>query len=199
MKARILDPDVKVYSSMDANAVSITTLHAGSEIEFGGAKRKAGKVWVPITLSTGQQAFIPGETRIYVIQQGALMQNNVELRSEPSTGSLVKQQLPRNTKVYILQVVKGGEKEWVKVRDMNGTEGYIAGDTRLRMIQQQTKALGMKNIRSGVMWLIAGLILLFSSGSPASGGSFLWFGYGAVLFGGLMLVMGAVQYLRAPS
>jgi uncharacterized protein YgiM (DUF1202 family) len=199
MKARILDPDVKVYSSTDANSVSIATLHAGSEIEFGGAKRKAGKVWVPITLSTGQQAFIPGETRIYVIKQGALMQNNVELRSEPSSESLVKQQLPRNTRIYILQVVKGGEKEWVKVRDMSGSEGYIAGDTRLRMIQQQTKALGMKNIRSGVMWLIAGLILLFSTGSPVSGGSFLWFGYGAALFGGLMLVMGVVQYLRAPS
>jgi hypothetical protein len=199
MKARILDSDVKVYSSMDANGVSITTLHAGSEIEFGGPKRKAGKVWVPITLSTGQQAFIPGEARIHMIQQGAIIQNNVELRAGPSSVSMVKQQLPRNTKVYILQVVKEGEKEWVKVRDMSGIEGYIAGDTRLRIIQQQTKALGMKNIRSGVMWLIAGLILLFSTGSPASGGTFLWFGYGATLFGGLMLVMGVVQYLRAPS
>jgi len=199
MRARILDPQVKVYSSTDANSVSIATLHEGNEIEFGGAKRKAGKLWVPITLSTGQLAFIPGETRIFVIRMGSILQKNVELRTEPSVESLVKQQLPRNTKLYILEVVKRENQDWVRVRDMNGMEGFIPGNTSIRVIQQKTKALGRKNMLSGAMWLIAGLIIVFTSTSPAAGGGFLVFGYGAVLFGAVMLISGLVQFITAPS
>jgi hypothetical protein len=199
MKARILDPQVKVYSSMDANAVSLTTLPEGTEIEFGGAKRKAGKLWVPITLSTGQQAFISAETRIHIIREGALMQNNVELHAEPSSGSLIKSKLALNTKVYILQVVKGDGKDWVQVRDTSGAEGYIPGDTRLRVLQQKTKAAGRKNMITGMMWLIAGLVIIFSNSAPAAGSSFGLLGYGAVLFGAVMLISGIVQYMTAPS
>jgi hypothetical protein len=199
MKARILDPQVKIYSSMDANSVSIATLPAGSEIEFGAAKRQAGKLWVPITLSTGQQAFIPGETRIYVIQLGTLLQDNIDLHAEASAESLVKMQLARNTKFHILQVIKGGQKQWVKIRDMTGNEGYIAGDTRIRVSQQKTKAMGIKNIRSGVMWLIAGLIITFSGSTSTPGSFYSLFGYVAILFGVVMAVLGLIQYLKAPS
>jgi uncharacterized protein YgiM (DUF1202 family) len=198
MRARILDQQVKVYSGMDANAVSLTTLREGTEIEFGGAKRKDGKLWVPITLSTGQQAYIPGETKIFVIQQGSLLQNNVDLRSEPSSGSLIKQQLARNTKLYILQVVKGDGQDWVKVRDMSGSEGYINGNTRLRMNTQKTKALGRKNMLSGAMWLIAGGLITFSGSSPASSGFYL-LGFGAMAYGLIMLVWGIMQMVTAPA
>jgi uncharacterized protein YgiM (DUF1202 family) len=199
MKARIKDSPTKVYSSMDENAISIATLPVGAEVELGGTKRKAGKLWVPVTLSTGQQAFIPGETHVDLIRLGALWQNDVEVHTEPSAESMVKQKLARNSKVYILQVVKSGlGTEWVKVRDMNGIEGYIAGNTRLRVVQQNTKALGMKNLRTGVMWLIAGLIILFS-GPRATGGVYNYFGYGAVVFGGTMLITGLIQYIKAPS
>jgi hypothetical protein len=198
MRARILEPQVKVYTSMDANAVSLTTLPEGTEVEFGGAKRKAGKLWVPITLSTGQQAYIPGETKIFVIQQGSILQNNVDLRSEPSSGSLIKQQLARNTKVYILQVVKGDGQDWVKVRDMNGSEGYIDGNTRIRVTAQKTKAQGRKNMFSGAMWLIAGAVVTFSGSSPASSGFYL-LGYLAIAYGLVMVISGIVQMITAPA
>jgi uncharacterized protein YgiM (DUF1202 family) len=199
MKARTIDDQVKVYSSTDANSVSIATLPAGSEIEFGGTKRKTGKLWVPITLSTGQQAFIPGETKIFVIQEGSLLQNNVELHSEPSSSSLIKSQLARNTKFYILGVGKGEGKNWLRIRDMNGSEGYIAGETRIKVIQQRTKAFARKNLFSGVMWLVAGIIIIFSNSAPASGSSFSLLGYGAILFGAVMLISGIVQYVTAKS
>lgn len=197
MKARILDQQVKVYNSMDENSVSFATLPIGSEIEFGGAKRNAGKLWVPITLTTGQQAYIPGETRIAPIQLGSLWQKDVELYTEPTTHSLVKKQLARNSKVYVLQKVKAGEQDWVKVRDMDGVEGYISGDKRIRIIQQKTKAMGMKNIRSGVMWLVAGLIIIFSGDGPTAASTYSLLGYAGILFGGGMLVMGAYQYRTA--
>jgi Bacterial SH3 domain len=197
MKARILDSNVKMYNSMDLNAISIATLSEGSEVDFGGSRRKGGKLWVPITLPTGQQGFIPGETRIYVIQQGSLLQNNVDLRSEPKEGSPVKKQLTRNEKLEILQVVKGEEMDWVRVRDTGGNDGYIAGNTHIHVVQQRTKAMATRNIFSGAMWLVAGLAITFSRSSTTSGGGFQLVAYGAILFGVVMLIMGVMQYFRA--
>jgi hypothetical protein len=198
MKARILDEQVKVYSSMDANAVSIATLPKGTEIELGPAKRRTGKLWVPIVMSTGQQAFIPGEARINIIRQGALLQNNVKLLTEPKDDANVKLLLSRNTNLEILQVVDQEGYKWVKVRDSNNNEGFINGNTRIRLVQQKTKAMGRKNMVSGGMWLLAGLILTFSNNTATSGGMFNLFGYGAILLGAGMLIMGLVQFLTAP-
>jgi len=184
---------------MDEYALSIATLQEGSEIEFGGTKRKSGKQWVPIILSTGQPAYIPAETRIYIIREGALMQNNVDMHSEPSAGSLIKQQLMRNTKLSILQVVKEGGQDWVRVRDASGNEGFIPGDTRVRLTVQKTKAMGRRNMISGGMWLIAGLIMVFSESSAAPGSGFSLLGYFALLFGLVMLVSGIVRFVTAPA
>jgi hypothetical protein len=199
MKARVLDNQVKVYSSMDDNAVSMATLSTGSEIDFSTPKRKAGKMWIPITLSTGQPAFIPGDTRLSLIRLADIQQDNVDLHADASAGSLIKQQLPRKTKVYILEVLKQPEGDWVRVRSMTGTEGYISGETRIRVVQQRTKANGRRNIFSGVMWLIAGLVIIFSNSTQVSGSGFIVFGYGAILFGAVMLISGIVQFVTAPS
>jgi hypothetical protein len=82
---------------------------------------------------------------------------------------------------------------------MNGMEGFISGNTRIRVIQQKTKAMGRRNMFSGAMWLVAGLVITFSNSSAASGGGFIIFGYGAILFGAVMLVSGLVQFITAPS
>ena len=199
MKARIEDPEVKVYPSMEQNTPSIATLPRGSEIEFGGTKRKSGKQWVPITLSTGQQAYIPAETRIHVIRQGAVMDKVVDMHSEPSAESLVKQQLKRGSKLSILEVLRNSDQDWVKVRDETGNEGYIPGATRFRLIVQKTKANGRRNMISGGMWLIAGLIMVFSEGASTSGSGLSLLGFGAILFGVIILASGLVQYVTAPS
>jgi hypothetical protein len=199
MKARIIDPQVKVYSSMDGNALSIATLQQGSEIEFQKTKRKGGKMWVPITLATGQQAFIPAETHIFVIRDGALMQNNVDLHSEPSAGSPIKQQLMRNARLSILEVVKGAEQDWVRVRDTSGNEGFIAGDTRVRLTQQKSKANGRRNMITGGMWLVAGLIFLFSDSSATSNSGLNLIGFAALAFGLAIFISGLVQFVTAPS
>lgn len=199
MKARILDSQVKVYSSTDEHAVSIATLEKGMEVEFGGVKRNAGKIWVTIVLSTGQLAYLPGDARVFAIREGALMQDKVDMHSEPSAGSLVIQQLPINTRLDILEVVHEGEARWVRVRDKNGKEGFIDGETRIRVIQQKTKAMGRKNIITGLMWLVAGGIISFSGAPAVSGAGFTLLGYGALLFGAGMLVYGIFQFVKAPA
>lgn len=197
MKARILDEQVKVYSSMEPNSVTLASLPKDTEIEFAPAIRRAGKLWVPITLSTGQQAFIAGETRIAIIRVGAVKQKSVDMLADPEEGALVKQQLIRNSRFEILQVLEG--KKWVKIRDTNGNEGYISGNTRIQEIRQKTKAMGKKNILSGAMWLIAGLLIVYSNSSVTSGGSLVLLGYGALIFGAVTLIMGVVQFFTAPT
>jgi hypothetical protein len=199
MKARILDPQVKVYSSLDENAISIATLQEGNEIEFGTAKKRAGKLWVPITLSTGQLAYIPGDTHIFAIREGFLMQSTADVHAEPSAESAVTQQLGSNAKFYILQRVSENGQIWMRIRDMKGSEGFIFGDTRIRVTQIKTKAAGMKNVVSGVMWLVVGILLNFSGIAASSGGSFRILGYGAILFGGVMLISGLIQYFTAQA
>jgi len=199
MKATILDPQVKVYSSMDENALSIATLQMGNEVDVGGTKRKAGKFWKPITLSTGQQAFLPGETKIFVIRDGSLMDNNVDVHADPSAGSLVKKQLMRNAKLTILQVRTEQGLQWVRVRDEMGTEGFISGDTRVRVKPVRTKGMGRKNMLSGGMWLAAGLVMVFSERSAPAGGSLSMLGYFAILFGIAMLISGLWQVVKAPA
>lgn len=183
---------------MDENGLSLTTLPAGSEVEVGSLQRKSGKVWLPIILSTGQKAYLPGETKRFVIQEGALMQESVEMHADPSARSVVKQKLLRNAKLFIMEKNKGVDGEWVKVRDMNGIEGYVSGDTRLRVKPMLTKASGMRNIRSGVMWIIAALIIFFSGNTPPTGSVYSLFGYAAFVFGAIMIIAGWLQYRRAP-
>jgi Bacterial SH3 domain len=198
MKGRILDPQVKVYNTTEENEPSIATLSEGMEVEFGGPERKAGQMWVPVTLSTGQQAFISGEARIFPIREGALMQESVDVHTEPSAESSVKQSLTRNSKMSILEVKKEGDERWVRIRDSAGSEGFIAGDTRIRLVQQKTKAQGRKNLLSGFMWLVAGGLITFSGTPSLSGSAFALLGYGALFFGAAMIIYGVYQVVTAP-
>jgi hypothetical protein len=199
MKARIIDPQVKVYSTMNENEVSIATLSQGMEVEFSAPKRKAGKIWVPVKLATGQQAYIPGDARIFAIREGALMQENVDMHTEASPDSTVKQSLTRNSHMSILEVTKQNDERWVRIRDSSGSEGFIPGDTRIRLVQEKTKAGGRKNMLSGLMWLVAGGIIIFSGAPALSGSTFTLLGYGALVFGLGTLVYGIFQFFTAPT
>ncbi len=199
MKAMVIDDQIKVYSSTDANSVSIASLPKGSEINYVGTKKSAGKMWIQIALSTGQPAFISGDTRIHIIREGSIMQNNVELHAQPSSESLVKSQLALKTKVFILEVVKGDGVDWVRVRDGSGSEGYIQGTTRIRLEQQRTKASGRRSMVSGAMWLAAGLVIVFSQSAQTPGGGYIYLGYGALAFGAIMFISGIYQYVTAQS
>ena len=199
MKAIILDPQVKVYSSIDSNTISIATLGKGSEIEIGPAKKKAGKLWVPVIMSTGQKAYIPGETKMHIIREGAVMDAIVDLHSEPSAESPVKLQLKRNGRLSILEVITLEGHPWVRVRDSSGMEGYISGETRVRLTPQKSKANGRRNMITGGMWLVAGAIFTFSNNPATSTSGLDLIGIGALVFGLIIFISGLVQFLTAPA
>jgi hypothetical protein len=67
------------------------------------------------------------------------------------------------------------------------------------VIPEKTKALGRKNMLSGALWLIAGVVITVATMSPTSGGGTYIFAWGAILLGAVQFIQGVVQYLTAPS
>jgi hypothetical protein len=198
MRARIIDPQVKLYSSPEPNALSLATLAEGTEIEFGKTIRAGGKKWIEVILPSGQKGYLPDATRVYPFRLATPLQNNVPMYNQPTEHSLVRQTLKRNTRLYLIDVTRGEDQDWAKVRDMNGVEGYISGRTRMRIIPEKSKALARKNILSGVMWCIGGAIII-NIGASSSGGSTSFVAWGAILYGVFQFIMGIYQYFTAAS
>ena len=196
---RIIDPQVKMYSSPEPNSLSLATLVEGTEVEFGKTFNKAGKKWTEVIMPSGQKGYIPAETRVYHFRLGALLQNNVPMYNQPSSQSLVRATLKRNTKVYMTDVVKADNQDWVKVRDLTGVEGYIPGQTPIRALAEKSKALARKNMISGALWCIGGIIVTVTTLKAASGGGTYFIAWGAILFGFLQLVQGIYQFFTANS
>ncbi len=201
MKARIIEQPVKVYSEAYINSPSITELVIGSEVELGSVKKKDGKAWVPVVLSTGQRGYLSGEARIFHINQVTLLQGSVNVYAEPSAQSAVKTQYKKNAKFFITDTIKQDNKDWVKIRDFSGNEGFIDGKTRIRVIPEKikaTKAHGRKNMLYGALWCIGGIVVTTVTYSNASsGGGTYIVAWGAILFGALQFLQGLYQYLTA--
>jgi len=197
MRARILDPQVKLYSSPEANALSLATLTEGTEIEIGGVKKKDGKQWVEVIMPTGQKGYILGNTRIFHFRLATLLQKEVNVYSQPTSDSLVRTRIDKNSKFYLTEVVKVDGMDWVKVRDLVNAEGYIPGQTRIRVLPEKTKALAKKSLISGAMWLIGGTVVTIVTYSGTSNGGSYIIAWGAILYGAVQLIIGFYQYFTA--
>lgn len=203
MRARIIEVPARVYSQADPNAPVLTELPVDTEVELGAVKRKDGKSWVAVTYYPNQQGFIAGDTRIYSIKQAVLLQNSVNVYTGPSEISSVKTQYNKNTQFQLLGVVTQDNKSWVKVRDISGSEGFIDGTAKIKVIAEKakpTKATGKRNMLIGALWAIGGLVVTVATYSAASarGGTYV-VAWGAVIFGGVQFVQGLIQFFTAPD
>ena len=194
MKARILDSQVFIYSEPDLSSQPVTQIYAGQEVELGGVKKKGGKQWVQVKLATGQDGYLAGDAKVFIIRQVALLQNNVKVYSSPSLVSIPRMEFKKNDKFYLVEVVRQDEKDWVKVRDFNGNEGFIEGATKIKQLPMMNKEVGKKNMLYGALWFIGGVVVTIGTYSAASGGGSYLVAWGAILFGGIQFLQGLYQY-----
>jgi hypothetical protein len=200
MKARIIEQPARVYSEAGSESFSLTELPIGSEVELGSLKKKNGKSWVAVTLSNGQKGYLPGEARIFQIKMATLLQGNVKIYSDPSVLSTVKAEYKKNARLYLLGTVKQDDKTWVHIRELSGGEGYMEGQTRIKVIAEVNKAIGKKNMLYGALWCTGGILVTTITYSAASsGGGTYYVTWGAMLFGGLQFLQGLYQYLTSPA
>jgi hypothetical protein len=199
MKARIVEPQVKVFSEPDVNSLSISSLSAGDEVDYSGMRWKAWKSWAMVTLANGQKGYLPAETKIFFIKQAVLLQNDIQVYSEPTKLSLIKQTLQKKNRFYITKIIDKDTKSWVKIRDLSGNEGYIDGHTRIRVMTEVTRATGSRNMLSGGMWCLAGIVVSGFPFSAPSAGGVLIVTWGALLYGSVKFLLGLYQYWTSPS
>jgi hypothetical protein len=202
VKARIIEQSAKVYSEADSRSPVMEELAVGKEIELGGVKKNNGLSFVTVTLPSGQKGYLSGDTKIYHIKGAHLVQKSVNVFAEPFTQSRVVTQYGKNAKLYLTGVVKQGGSDWVKVRDDVGNEGFIEGNTKIKVIPEAvtvTRELGGKNMLHGALWCIGGITVTFVTYSSAvsSGGGTYVVTWGAILFGGLQFLKGMYQSITA--
>ncbi len=199
MKARIIDPHATVYSKPDLNSALIAQLLTGNEIEVDSVKNKGDRKWVSVKLQNGQNGYLPGETKIFSIKQVVLLQDEVNVYSAPFEISSVKSRLKKNSKFFITEVVNQDGKNWAKIRDAAGMEGYIDGKTSIKKITGISKAAAKKTMLYGFLWCIAGTAITVVSYSFATSGGTYIVSWGAIILGGLQFLQGLYHYLRASA
>lgn len=198
MRGILVDENVKVYSEPNEQNLSVTTLRKGDEFELGKVSKKKGEVWVEVTTAAGVKGFIAGGSKIFVIKKVQLLSDQEELHQGPSAESPVIKTYPKKTVVTAVGVEKEGDKGWVKTIDSDGIEGYIRGDTKIRLHQEPTKEGGRKMMLTGGMFaLLAVAFYIYSlkQAQPESSMSLLM--VAVFVFGLFQLVQGILEYVKA--
>ena len=115
-----------IYSKPDFNSALIAELMSGEEIELGAIKEE----WLTVTLPNGQWGYMSGKVKSARFEQWTLLQKEANVHAEPSTSSPVLTQLKKGADFYVFPGIKQEGKEWIKIRDTDGNEGFIGGQTR---------------------------------------------------------------------
>ena len=198
MKARVLDIQAAVYADKDPNSAQIAGLSAGTEIELGSAEKNKGIKWVAATLPKGERGYIRGDVKVFVISRVSLLQKEADVRDQPFAMSLVKKKMARGEQFDRVDIVESDNRKWVKIRDLQGQEGYIDGRTRIQERPgSQAPQSPAKNMIVGAVWCIVGIVITAATYGAASrrGGTYV-VAWGAIIFGGFQFLKGLLQLLR---
>lgn len=141
----------KIYANPDLNSSPIIELAPGSKLELGVVKNIAGTHWITAILPSGQWGYIPGDTKIIFARRMKLFEKEATVYSEPSTKSAVVTHMKKNT-VYDVIPFGDHDKNWARIRDSAGNEGYIDEKTR-GMIVKSFKSFP-KNMKKFVIWYV---------------------------------------------
>ena len=100
-----------------------------------------------------------------------------------------------------MEGIKQDAKSWVRIRDAARVEGYIDGQTKIKVIAEAariTNALGKKNMLYGALWCIGGTIITVGTYTAASSGGGTYFiTWGAIIFGALQFLQRLYQFVTA--
>jgi uncharacterized protein YgiM (DUF1202 family) len=199
MRAILTNESTAVYAAPDDQTISIATLHLDEEFEIGRVMRKKRQTWVEVTLDSGVKGYIKGVEHIFALRKVQLVDSSAEMRSEASAASNLIRTLSKGDAFFTLRVVKTDEGGWVRVRDLNNTEGYISGKTKIRVVQAATRADARKMLILGAIMAVIGI--LFGVGSylsqAANNTIYYYLAIGFIVFGVMQLMQGFIQHRQA--
>jgi hypothetical protein len=194
MKFRI-DQTQRLYSQPSLSAFTGVEIPVGEELEVGGEVKKNGAGFCPVRRSNGQSGFIPADTRASHIKPMTINQKEAAFYGAPSMYSWVRTPLAQNARIWMYPgTVQDGVNQFVRIRDAQGNEGYILGNTQVKGVVEVTRQLALKNMLVGGLWCVGGLIVTIASMSASQGGIIC---FGAVIFGGAQFFKGLGQLASA--
>lgn len=197
MKTVLTDEQVLVYSSTEENNISIATLHKGDAMELGKVTKKNKKTWVEITLPGNQKGYIPGDTKIFTIRKAQLASKSVDMMDAPSrTANLVKT-YTKGATFDVVFIETTDNENWFKLVDQTGQSGYIlTTGSKLRVVQESTKSSALRNIITGLIFTVIGVVMTFLNSNDPTGTSLVYVSYAVIFFGLLQIGQGAVEYYK---
>jgi hypothetical protein len=128
---RIAEEKVKVYTEMDFGVPSDLELVSGDEVEFVNVRKHSKNEWAEIVLRDGKHAYIQGDAQLFQIVSASLCQNQVAVYTEASAHSSIKYHYEKGTEFDVIDDISDGGKEWLRVRDVSGREGFIGAETEI--------------------------------------------------------------------
>lgn len=193
-QARIIDENADFYAEMDPARPPVGSIPVGEVVETGKVRRRMGRSWVTVTRQGGQTGYILGDTHIFPLRNVEL-DGPADLYDKPGGEGRVIHQYKKKDRMMMLDVVRGTDTGWVKVKDYTGHKGYIPGKTRIRVLPDDLIAAGRKSMTIGTLWTVAGLALTAVSYFTAQSSSgMILIAWGAAIFGILQVVQGLIQY-----
>lgn len=194
MRAVLIDESTKVYPEPSDESISMATLQKGEEFELGKVIRKKREVWVTITLSSGQEGYISGNTKIFGFKKVQLLNTFEDMIDKPGEESAVVKSYPKNTILNAIGVEKVGDDSWVKVKDEDGVEGFIRGNAKIRVYQEPSKENAKKQMLTGALFAVAGLIFYFLNNAQTSTQSDSTANYSLLTM--VLIALGAIQMIQ---
>lgn len=197
MKFR-MDQAQKLYSRPDLSSISGTEIALGEEVEIGGEIKRNGVGFCPVRRGNGQSGYVPGDTRGSHIKPMTIDQPEAVIYTDPSTRSWVRSRLGTNARIWMYPgVVTDGNDKFVRIRDAQGNEGFMAGETRVKAVAEVTRKAAIKNICLGGLWCFGGLVVTLGTMSAASNGGTYLIAWGPVIFGAIQFFKGLGQLSAA--
>ena len=198
MRAILTDESTPVYATIEDQSVSIASLHRDDEFELGRVTRKKRAVWVEVTLDSGVKGYISGDAHIFALKKVQLLDSEAAMRAEPSGESALIKTMHKGDVFLTLKVEKTDQGGWVRVRDAVDAEGYIAGNTKIRILQQVKKSDAQRTLLLGGLMLVIGIGFgIFSYLAKQQDTIAYYLALGFIVFGVLQLSQGFIQYRQA--
>jgi hypothetical protein len=196
VKARIIEKPAPIYDASDTlMAAPITELPVGTEVELGSVKMVGGRQWVTIAVADGRRGLVAGDVKVFMIKWAALHQSEVTVYNAPNAASGVKTTYGKGAKFYLTGTTTVDGKAWTSIRDAQGSEGFVDGQTLIKVIPVANRAVAKKNMLVGGLWCVGGLAVTgFTYASASSGGGTYFIMWGPAIFGAIQFFRGVYQY-----
>ena len=168
-------------------------MQPSDEFHLGAKKKRAGKLWVSVTLPSGTTGFIPGGTVVCIIRNATIAQENLDIRDAPALDAGIVATYRRGASFRHAGLVNRNGAQSIEVRTPSGKVGYVPPGSAVTLSNGADAHLAGA---CGTIFFVGGLSLVLGTIGVLTDSTVLpgWLG---VIGGAVMLVLGYLAQRRS--